>query len=135
MMKKIIFFLGLGCSLFTACQPSVEASTAYNVAGVYQLVGYTTPTIGDDNPTGTVSATQIDGQHVNLVVKGTSGKVKITYLYNNVYVVSASQAIAGQDTYSLLYKGHQIGVAGNDAISRYVELYPSTTITLKGIEF
>ena len=134
-MKKISFLLLFGWSLLSACHPTVDASTAYNVAGSYQLISYTTPTIVDDDPTGTVSAALLDEQHVNLVVKGTSGKVKISYSYANVFVASADPANPGQDSYTLLYKGRKIGVAGNDAISRYIELYPSTSISLKGVEF
>ncbi|MVM37411.1 hypothetical protein GO730_06865 [Spirosoma sp. HMF3257] len=134
-MKKGFYWSVVGLILLSSCHPSIEVSTAYNVAGIYQLTGYTTSTTGDDNPDGTMNATLIDEQHINLIVKGTSGKVKINYSYANVLVVRANQTTVGQDTYNLLYKGRQIGIAGNDAISRYVELYPSATITIKGVEF
>ena len=109
---------------------SVDSPTAFNVAGLYQLTGYHTSTLSDDNPTGTLNATQIDNQHLNLVVKGTSGKIKINYSYLNVVVISTGQVNLGQDTFTLLYKGHPIGVAGNDAISRYLTLTPSSTVRL-----
>ena len=131
-MKKVFFWLGW--AILNACHPAVDASTAYNVAGIYQLVGYTTPTISDDNPNGTVSAALIDEQHISLVVKGTSGKTKISYSYANVLVSTTGQTSPGRDSYRLLYKGRQIGVASNDAISRYINVSPSSGIQLTSIE-
>ena len=133
-MKHIAYFL-FGWLLISACHPAVDASTAYNVAGSYQLISYSTPTIADSNPTGTVSATQVDEQHVNLVVKGSSGKVKISYSYANVFVASTDPTNPYPDSYTLLYKGRTIGVAGHDAISSYIEINPSASIRLKGVDY
>ena len=133
-MKHIVYFL-FGWSLLSACHPTVDASTAYNVAGAYQLSSYITSTVTDNDPTGTVSAAQVDEQHVSLVVKGSSGNVKISYSYVNVFVASTDPMNPYPDSYTLLYKGRKIGVAGHDAISSYIEITPSTSISLKGVEY
>ncbi|QMW05466.1 hypothetical protein [Spirosoma foliorum] len=129
-MKKVTILLFISFYLISSCTQSISPTTVFDVVGSYELTEYQTTSLIDETPTGTVSITQVDNQHVNILVKGTSGKTKINYSYSNVTVVAYDK-----EAYSLQYKGKQIGLAGNDGISRYVSLYPTTTITIQAVEF
>ena len=134
-MKKHLYLFFLIGLFFSHCeQPGMEP-LAFNIAGSYQLLEYNTATASDTNPSGAISITQTDKQHVNVAVKGVSGKMKITYSYQGVVVTSGGQNNTGQYTYQLAYKGHQIGEAGNDGVVRYVNLSPSAKVILKAEEF
>ncbi|GAB3037985.1 hypothetical protein [Spirosoma pulveris] len=121
--------------VLSACHPSVDPCTACSVAGSYQLITYSSATSSDDNPTGTTIATQVDPQHVTIVVKGNSGKLKLNYTYSNVLVKVSDPTAIPQTSYTLLYKGHPIGEAGSDGISRYLDLTPSSLIRISALEF
>lgn len=129
-MKKVIILLLLSCYVLSSCTQSVSPTSIFDVVGSYEITEYQTTSLLDETPTGTVSVTQVDNQHVTILVKGTSGKTKINYSYSGVTVVAYDK-----EAYSLQYKGKQIGLAGNDGISRYVSLYPTNTITIQAVEF
>ena len=131
-MKKVTYFLLL--SLTSGCNSTVDLPTAFNVAGVYQLIWYSSATVSDDNPSGTMQATQIDNDHINLVVKGQSGKVKINYTYTNVLVSETNSGKSGQVNYSMTYKKQLIGSARVDGVSRYVILTPTSKLRLEGLD-
>ena len=131
-MKKVTYFLLL--SLTSGCSSTVDLPTAFNVAGVYQLIWYSSATVSDDNPSGTMQATQIDNDHINLVVKGQSGKVKINYTYTNVLVSETNSGKSGQVNYSMTYKKQLIGSARVDGVSRYVILTPTSKLRLEGLD-
>lgn len=82
------------------------------------------------NPTGTATVTTTDDTHVSILVKGISGKTRITYSYTNVVVDGP-----GPDAYSLLYKGRSIGEAGNDGLNRYLTLTPASNVILRSVEY
>lgn len=135
-MIQYRYFLRLSLLLLMGgCHDTPDTPTAFNVVGTYQLVGYVNGSNADDNPNGTLVLNQIDNQHVSITAKGTSGKTKIAYTYSNVSVVESAPINSGQNAYNLLYKGKQLGIASNDGISRYVDLFPSSTVTLKAVEF
>ncbi len=128
MNKRIYIFLSLG--LLIACDSEIESDNAFAVAGSYQFIEYQAPGKADDNPTGDVIVKQLDNQHVNIQVKGGAGSTKVAYSYPSVVVVSLAR-----DQYILQVKGKTIGEAGNDGISRYVTIKPTSSIVIKAIEF
>lgn len=132
MKRAILLLLAGGCLL--GCDSSVDASKAFNVVGVYQLVLYKTSTALDESPSGTIRATQVDHQHVNLVIKGVSGKVKLNYAYQNVFIMDSDTLHSEAATYVLVYKGRPIGLAGMDGISRYLLVNPAPGVSIQGDE-
>ncbi len=128
MNKKVYIFLSLG--LLIACNSEIDSDDAFAVAGSYQFTEYQAPGKADENPTGDVIIKQLDNQRVNIQVKGVAGNNKVTYLYPTVIVVSLAR-----DQYILQVKGRTIGEAGNDGVSRYVTIKPTSSITIKAIEF
>lgn len=116
------------------CKPDLGGPTAFNVAGVYQLIWYIRATTSDDNPSGTIQVTQVDEDHINLVIEGQSGKTKIKYTYNDVIVSDNGDDSNGQITYNLTYKKKVIGTARIDGVSRYLVLTPSNNLRLEGLE-
>jgi len=128
----ILRYAPLAVGLFLAgCSAStIGPGTASAINGQYQFAEYATATSLDTNPTGTATVTATDDTHVTILVKGTSGKTRITYSYTNVIVDGP-----GPDAYLLLYKGHTIGEAGNDGLNRYLTLTPATNVILKSIEY
>ncbi len=128
MKKRIYVFLSFG--LLIACDSGIDSDNGFAVAGSYQLIGYIAPGKSDENPTGEITVKQLDNQHVNIQIKGTAGNTKITYSYPTVVVVSLAR-----DQYILQVKGRTIGEAGNDGISRYITVKPTSSIVVKAIEF
>ncbi|WP_288424973.1 hypothetical protein [uncultured Spirosoma sp.] len=117
--------------LLAGCSASaIGPGTASSINGSYQFAEYSTATSLDMNPTGTATVTATDDTHVDILVKGMSGKTRVTYSYTNVVVDGP-----GPDSYTLLYKGHTIGEAGNDGLNRYLTLTPSSSIIIKSIEY
>ncbi len=124
-------YVSLAVSLFLAgCSSAIGPETAPLITGMYSFAEYTTATASDIQPLGTATVTATDDSHVSILVKGTSGKTKISYSYTNVSVNGP-----GPDAYTLLYKGKSIGEAGNDGLNRYLTLTPATSIILKAIEY
>lgn len=132
-MKTSSYWLLLFLILLSGCNPRVDARTASNVAGLYQLIWYSSKTVSDDNPAGTLQATEVNGDHINLMVKGQSGKVKISYTYTNVLVTTVTSN-SGQVDYNLSYNKRLIGSAHVDGVSRYVIFTPSSTLRIEGLE-
>ena len=120
--------------MMSDCSPPVNTLTAFSVAGLYQLIWYSSATISDDDPAGTMQATEIDNDHINLAVIGQSGKIKINYAYTNVLVAETNSNQSGQITYSLTYKKQLLGSARVDGVSRYVILTPTSKLRLEGLE-
>jgi hypothetical protein len=118
-------------NLFLAgCSSSIGPETAPLITGSYLFAEYTTAITLDTQPTGTATVTATDDSHVSILVKGTSGKTKISYSYTNVSVNGP-----GPDAYSLVYRGKSIGEAGNDGLNRYLTLNPTASTMLKAIEY
>lgn len=90
--------------------------------------------ISDYNPGGTVEAFEVDEDHINLWVKGQSGKAKINYNYSNVLVTSTGIGNSGEATYTLTYKKQIIGSAHVDGVSRSIVLTPSSSLRMEGLE-
>ena len=128
----ILRYAPLAACLFLAgcSEPAIGPGTASAINGLYQFVEYATATSLDTNPTGTATVTATDDTHVAILVKGVSGKTRVTYSYTNVIVDGP-----GPDAYSLIYKGHTIGEAGNDGLNRYLTLTPNSSIIIKSIEY
>ena len=132
-MKKSAYLLLLFLPLLSGCSPPLDAPTAFNVAGLYQLIWYSSKTISDDNPAGTLQATEVNEDHINLIVKGQSGKVKISYSYTNV-LVAITNSNSGQVDYNLSYNKRLIGSAHVDGVSRSIVFTPSSTLRIEGLE-
>lgn len=118
-------FLLAGCSA-----SAIGPGTASAINGLYQFAEYATATSLDTNPAGTATVTATDDTHVTILVKGMSGKTRVTYSYTNVIVDGP-----GPDAYPLIYKGHTIGEAGNDGLNRYLTLTPNSSIVIKSVEY
>ncbi|QJD79328.1 hypothetical protein [Spirosoma rhododendri] len=128
-MKLRYIFLAASLSL-ASCATAIGPETAPYITGSYSFAEYTTATASDIQPIGTAVITATDDSHVSILVKGTSGKTRISYSYSNVSVNGP-----GPDMYTLLYKGKPIGEAGNDGLNRYLTLTPTSSIILKAIEY
>ncbi|MVM32542.1 hypothetical protein GO755_21055 [Spirosoma sp. HMF4905] len=128
-MKKYNYGLLL-LVVTAACSKTVDPDTASAVEGLYQLTEYDSPTTSDTSPTGALSVTRLDAQHVKITVKGTSGKTKIAYTLASVLVANIDR-----DSYDLSIKGKSVGKAGEDVVSRYVNLTPVSSVTLSSVEF
>lgn len=72
----------------------------------------------------------VDEQHVDLIVKGTSGKAKIAYSYRNVNIVETGRNYLGEETFSLVYKKNQIGIINSDEQGHYISITPKPYVTL-----
>ena len=81
-----------------------------------------------------MQATQIDNDHITLIVKGQLGKVKLNYSYPNVLVAEATSSKPGQAIYSLTYKKQLIRSVRVDGVSRYVILMPTSKLRMEGLE-
>ena len=81
-----------------------------------------------------MQASEIDNDHINLVVKGQSGKIKINYAYTNVLVAKTNASQSDQTIYSLTYKKQLIGTVRLDGVSRYVILTPILKLRMEGLE-
>ncbi|MCX6215650.1 hypothetical protein [Spirosoma sp.] len=108
--------------------PNIAPSS--RIAGAYKFTQYSTITKDDPAPVGLVTLTEVDEQHVDLTVKGASGKLKITYAYRNVSVIANGRNYLGEDTFSLVYKKNQIGIISSDEQGRYISLTPKPYVTL-----
>ncbi|AKD53693.1 hypothetical protein [Spirosoma radiotolerans] len=133
-MKTLPYILTLLICLINGCRPSISTRVALDVAGTYQLILFSSSTTTDDNPSGTVQATEFDGNHINLVVKGQSGKVNINYAYSNVVVTETTASHSGQIDYTLTFKKQLIGSAHFDGVSRSIVVTPSSKLRLEGLE-
>lgn len=117
-----------------SCRPSINKLTAFNVIGTYQLIWYSTATMSDVHPLGTIMALAVDENLINLVVKGQSGKININYAYSHVLVTNTGNGNSGQSTYNLTYKKHSIGSARVDGVSRTIRLNPTAALRIEGVE-
>ena len=133
-MRKSACLLVLLIPFVGSCVSSVDASISFNIAGVYEMIWYSNATVSDDNPGGTLQAVEVDNDHINLLVKGQSGKIKVNYTYNNVLVINTSTGNADQITYNLSYKNRIIGSARVDGVSRYIILNPSSALRIEGLD-
>ncbi|GAB4036168.1 hypothetical protein [Spirosoma gilvum] len=125
----------VGFLLLSSCGHSVTPSSSLATAGSYQLDRYSNASFLDHSPKGSLQVEDITSESINITAKGTAGKIKFNYYYPKVEVVFTGQNAFDQDMYALLYNGIYLGQAGSDGISRFIEIYPTSRITLRAVEY
>ncbi|SFF19090.1 hypothetical protein [Spirosoma endophyticum] len=128
MIKR--FCLPLVWLWINACSPAPNIAPSSRIAGSYKFTQYSTASKDDLAPMGLVTLTIVDEQHVDLIVKGSSGKSKIAYSYQNVNIIESGRNYLGDDTFSLVYKKNQIGIINSDEQGHYITLTPKAYVTL-----
>lgn len=128
MIKRLC--LSLAWLWINACSPFHTIAPASRIAGSYKFTQYSTASQDDLAPVGLVILTVVDEQHVDITVKGTSGKSKITYSYRNVNIIEDGRNYLGEDIFSLVYKKNQIGIISSDEQGYYISLMPKPYVTL-----
>ncbi|MCK8494913.1 MULTISPECIES: hypothetical protein [Spirosoma] len=113
-----------------ACSSPPNIAPSSRIAGSYKFTQYSTASKDDLAPVGLVTLTVVDEQHIDLIVKGSSGKSKIDYSYHNVDVVNDERNYLGEDTFSLIYKKSQIGIVTSNEQGHYISLTPKPYTTL-----
>ena len=124
------FFLILALLWISACSPVPNIAPASRIAGSYKFTQYSTASQDDLAPVGLITLTVVDEQHVDLTVKGSSGRSKIAYSYRNVSLVETGRNYLDEETFSLVDRKNQIGIINSDEQGHYISLTPKPYITL-----
>jgi|GEM_PF-2046422 len=128
MIKRLC--LSLAWLWINACSPTPTIAPSSRIAGSYKFTQYSTASKDDLAPVGLVTLTVVDEQHVDITVKGTSGKSKIAYAYRNVNIIENGRNYLGEDIFRLVYKKNQIGFINSDEQGYYISLMPKPYVTL-----
>lgn len=128
-MIKRLFAL-LTWALLNSCNLPTSIPPSSTIIGIYKLTEYNTVDKTDTSPTGFVTISAVDDQHVNLTAEGTSDSSIITHTYQNIAVTSLGRNYMGEEFYSLVYDTNQIGIINSDDRGHYIILTPKPTILL-----
>ncbi|GAB3959393.1 hypothetical protein GCM10028805_55420 [Spirosoma harenae] len=136
LQKSFFVLVSIGSLFLSGCgHTSVRPHVASATVGAYQLTQYTTESLADNQPKGTIRVDELTSEVINITITGAVGKTPFNYFFENVDVVFSGQNAFDQDMYVLLYNDEYIGQAGSDGLGRFIEVYPTSQITLRAAEY